>query len=246
MTIVMRDPKEEIEAIGVPCRVDLPEVGKHLKDRLFVLLSFEASGVGVSMTELGLSIGADALRQPAGPLPADPAHDLNVPPDLVALKDEADRRLAQWMTTGHGLASSSLADAVAFFSTGLGDLHTHDAQISFMPTGFYADFFRTPLRIDPDELFADPDTHFAPGMESMSVLANPVQPHSEGEIVLTTSDPRTAPEIRMNYFDDPHDMKVMIAVIRGTLDVVAHWPRGRRIGPLLPPPAFAAKQPHRR
>ena len=46
----------------------------------------------------------------------------------------------------------------------------------------------------------------------MIVLANPVQPHSEGEIVLTSADPADHPDIRMNYFDDPHDMEVMIAV----------------------------------
>jgi choline dehydrogenase len=237
-------PKEEIEAIGVPCRVDLPEVGKHLKDHLFVGLGFEAPGVGVSLTELGLALGADALRQPGGPLPADPALDVDLPPELVALRDEADRRVAEWMTTGHGLASSSLFDAVAFFSTGLGDPHTHDAEIQFLPSGFSADLLRRNLRIDPDEFFADADNHFAPETESITVLANPVQPHSEGEIVLTTSDPMAPPDIRMNYYADPHDMKVMIAVVRKSLDVVAHWPSGRQIGPLLVPPALAAKHNH--
>ena len=237
-------PKEEIEAIGVPCRVDLPEVGKHLKDHLFVPLGFEAPGVGVSMSELGLALGADALRQPGGPLPADPALDVDLPPELVALRDEADRQVAEWMTTGHGLASSSLFDAIAFFSTGLGDPHTHDAEIQFLPSGFSADLFRRNLRMDPDEYFADADNHFAPETESITVLANPVQPHSEGEIVLTTSDPMAPPDIRMNYYADPHDMKVMIAVVRKSLDVVAHWPSGSQIGPLLVPPALAAKHNH--
>ena len=48
----------------------------------------------------------------------------------------------------------------------------------------------------------------------MIVLANPVQPHSEGEIVLASPDPDVHPDIRMNYFDDPHDMAVMIATLR--------------------------------
>ena len=33
----------------------------------------------------------------------------------------------------------------------------------------------------------------------MIVLANPVQPHSEGEIVLSSADPADHPTIRMNY-----------------------------------------------
>ena len=70
----------------------------------------------------------------------------------------------------------------------------------------------------------------------MIVLANPVQPHSEGEIVLTSPDPNDHPEIRMNYYADPHDMKVMIAVIRRCLDLVANWTSKSDIGPLLVPP----------
>ena len=45
----------------------------------------------------------------------------------------------------------------------------------------------------------------------------------------------------MNYFADPHDMVVMIAVVRRVLDVVAQWSRQRDIGPLMVPPSLAAK-----
>ena len=78
----------------------------------------------------------------------------------------------------------------------------------------------------------------------MIVLANPVQPHSEGEIVLESADPTDHPVIRMNYFGDPHDMKVMVAVMRRVLDIVAHWPAHRTIGPLLIPPFLAEKHGH--
>ena len=78
----------------------------------------------------------------------------------------------------------------------------------------------------------------------MIVLANPVQPHSEGEIVLASADPADHPAIRMNYFGDPHDMKVMVAVLRRALDIVAHWPARRKIGPLLVPPFLARKHGH--
>ena len=97
---------------------------------------FPAPGVGVSMTELGISLGPDALRAPDGPLPADPADDAHMPDELQALKHEAERRLAEWATTGRGLVSSSLYEACAWFSTGLGDHHTHDAQIGFFCCGY--------------------------------------------------------------------------------------------------------------
>ncbi|HEX8802912.1 MAG TPA: GMC family oxidoreductase, partial [Acidimicrobiales bacterium] len=70
--------------------------------------------------------------------------------------------------------------------------------------------------------------------------ANPVQPHSEGAIVLTSADPADPPDIRMNYYGDPYDMEVMVAVLRRALDVADHWPGPRSLGPLLVPPALAA------
>jgi choline dehydrogenase-like flavoprotein len=45
----------------------------------------------------------------------------------------------------------------------------------------------------------------------------------------------------MNYYEDAHDMEVMVAVLRRALDVVAKWPTPRKLGPLLVPPALAAK-----
>ena len=106
-------PRRELETIGVACLVDSPHVGKHLKDHIQVPLFFPAPGVGVSMGEVGVSMGPAALRQPAGPLPLDPQDDEQMPAPLQALKEEADRRLAEWATTGCGLASSSLYEACA-------------------------------------------------------------------------------------------------------------------------------------
>ena len=237
-------PRDELEAVGVPCQLDAPDVGKHLKDHLQVGLFFPAPGVGISMVDVGLAMGPDALRAPAGPLPADPADDADLPAELQALKEEAERRVTEWATTGSGVASSSLYDACAWFSTGLGDEHTHDAQIGLFACGYNEDLWRRCLRVDPDEYFDDPAVRLGPLAESVIVLANPVQPHSEGEIVLAGTDPLDPPDIRMNYFGDPHDMQVMIAVIRRTLDVVANWPSHREIGPLLVPPSLAAKHGH--
>ena len=124
-------PRRELETIGVPCQVDSPYVGKHLKDHIQVPLFFPAPGVGVSMGEVGLSIGPAALRHPVGPLPADPLDDEKMPAGLQALKKEADRRLAEWATTGCGLPSSSLYEAGAWFSPGLGDHPYHDGTDRF-------------------------------------------------------------------------------------------------------------------
>jgi choline dehydrogenase len=237
-------PRSELEAVGVPCLVDAPDVGKHLKDHLQVGLLHPAPGIGVSMSQMAVSMGPDALRAPAGPLPADPADDSDLPRELQELKAEAERRVTEWATTGHGLAASSLYEAGAWFSTGLGDDHTHDAQLAFFICGYNDDIWRRCLRVDPAEYFHDPEERLAPDAETVIVLANPVQPHSEGEIVLASADPLDQPDIRMNYFDDPYDMEVMVAVIRRALDVVAKWPDPHALGPLLVPPALAAEHDH--
>ena len=72
-------PSDDLAAVGVECLLDSPHVGRHLKDHLQVGLLFPAPGVGLSMTEVGISMGPDALRAPAGPLPADVAHDADMP-----------------------------------------------------------------------------------------------------------------------------------------------------------------------
>ena len=238
-------PRRELEAIGVPCLVDSPHVGKHLKDHIQVPLFFSAPGVGVPIAEVGLSMGPAALRHPAGPLPADPLDDEKMPAELQALKQEAERRLAEWETTGCGLVSSSLYEACAWFSTGLGNPHSHDAQIAFIPCGYTAELWHSCLNIDTDQYFDDVSGRLAPDAEGMIVLANPVLPCSEGEIVLESADPAVHPAIRMNYFGDAQDMKVMVAVIRRALEIVANWPSHRRIGPLMVPPLLAKKHGYR-
>jgi hypothetical protein len=195
----------------------------------------------VPASEIALSMGPDALRAPAGPLPADPADDVNLSPELLALKQEAERRLAEWQTTGRGLAASSLVDAVVFCSTGIGDLHSHDMQVMCFVTAGNDDLQRLVLNIDTARYFDDVSKRLAPDAENLVVLANPVQPHSEGEIVLERADPAAHPVIRMNYYDDPHDMKVMVAVIRRSMEIAAHWPGNRKLGPLMVPPFLAKK-----
>jgi choline dehydrogenase len=234
-------PREHLESLGIACQVDAPEVGQHLKDHLQLPLMFPAPGLGLSMTSVGIAMGPDALRAPAGPLPANPAEDASLPVELRGLRAEAERQLAEWFTTGRGLVSSSLYDASAWLSTGLGDPHTHDAQIALFACGYNADIWRGGLRVDPEEYFADPAATLAPDAESMIVLANPVQPHSEGEIRLASADPLVAPDIRMNYYADPHDMAVMIAVVRRALDIVDKLRAEHEIGEVLVPPALAAR-----
>ncbi len=227
--------RDELAAAGVECLVDLPDVGRHLKDHLHTPLMFAADGIGETMTDVAMSLGPDALRAPAGPLPADPADDVDLPEPLAAAKAEAERRIGEWFTTGRGLASSSLYDAVAFFSTRLGDEHTHDAQIGFLATGYTPGIWEGVFRLPAAAFFDDPEAFLDPTRGQVVLLPNPVQPHSEGSLTLVSADPAVHPRVEFNYFDDPHDVVVMIAVMRRALEIAKAWPGGGLGEPVIPP-----------
>ncbi|MFZ9395882.1 MAG: GMC family oxidoreductase [Erythrobacter sp.] len=233
-------PRRELEEVGIKCRMDHPHVGKHLKDHFLAGMIFPAPGIGVAPAEIGVAIGPDALRGPGGPLPADPADDGALSDDLKELKAEAERQLAELKATGSGLASSSTYDGVCFFSTGLGDHFTHDGQIGFLTSGNVADFFRNQINADVAMMFDDPEAVLSPESENVIILPSNCVPHSEGEIILQSADASVPPKIDFNYFADPYDLKVMVALMRKSLEIARNWPDGR-LGEWMIPPELARK-----
>jgi choline dehydrogenase len=238
-------PRRELEAAEIACRLDLPEVGKHLKDHVQAPMTFAAPGIGVSMAEIGMSAGPDALRAPAGPLPADPADDVHLTGELAMLKAESERRLAEWIDTGNSLAASSLYDGISFYSTGLGEDFTHDAQIGFVPCGYDAHVLGNCINLDLDLLMDDVAQRLTPTVENILFLASNCVPRSEGEVAIVSADPAVPPEIRFNYFSDSHDLKVIVSIMRRVLEIADSWPAPNAPGPWLIPPKLAALHNYR-
>lgn len=237
-------PRRELEAVDIMCRYDLPQVGNGLKDHLFCVMNFEAPGIGVPLSQIGISMGPDLLRAPLGPLPADPADDVHLTGELAGPKAETVRRIEEWDVTGSGLASSSYNDASAFFSSGVGATYSHDVQISFMPGGVTADLWRNQLNVDPTQACDDPDAAYASDAEYIVMIPQLALPRSEGEIVIESADPSVQPRIDMNYYADPIDLKVMVAGMRRSIDIVGNWPGTNKPGPWMAPPALARKHGH--
>ncbi|WP_219895184.1 GMC family oxidoreductase [Aquisediminimonas profunda] len=211
-------PRRELEAADISVRLELPEVGKNLKDHQNVAMGFAAPGAAVTASEIMLSMGAT---------------------DDQSQKEEAQRRLDEWEATGSSLVASSFADAVVFFSTGLDTDYSHDCQITFMPGGIESSLIGNQLNFQ-EEMFAD-DIATTFGLDSENVyLINQLQlPRSSGEVVIESADPTVQPRIDMNYYADPVDLKVMVAMMRRSLDIMANWPD--KMGPLLLPPEIARK-----
>jgi choline dehydrogenase len=237
-------PRRELEAAEIAVRHELPEVGKNLKDHLFVAMPFQAPGIGLPLSEIGLSMGPDALRGPGGPLPVNPADDTRLTAEQIALKTEAQRRLDEWETTGSSYVSSPFNDASVFFSTGLGARYSHDVQISFMPGGISADLTRNQLNFDPELFSPDLDAMLAPDAEIVSFTTQLELPRSAGEVVIDSADPLAPPRIEMNYYADSIDLKVMVAAMRRSLEIAANWPGPAKLGPWIAPHELARKHGH--
>lgn len=211
-------PRRELEAAEVAVRLEHPEVGKNLKDHPFVTMSFAAPGKAVALNEIVFSMGETAD---------------------VGRKEEAKRRLNEWEETGSSLVASSWNDASAFFSTGLGADYSHDAQISFMPGGVDAGLIGNQLNMDPAQFSHDVDAVFGPEAENIFLVNQLELPSSAGEIVIESADPAAPPRIDMNYYADPVDLKVMVATMRRSFDIIDHWPGD--IGRWNVPPELARK-----
>jgi choline dehydrogenase len=92
---------------------------------------------------------------------------VNLSPQQQALKQEAERRVAEWQTAGTGLAASSLADGAVFCSTGLGDMHSH-MEIICSPMAGDHNLAHTLFNIDTARFFDDPAAHMAPDVERVA------------------------------------------------------------------------------
>ena len=83
--------------------------------------------------------------------------------DLAAAvtMDDVAASIPEWQQTGQGIASSPLYDAAAFFSTGLGDRHTHDAAIACIPCGYDATTWTNRVNLDVGRYFDSVSTRLA-------------------------------------------------------------------------------------
>ncbi len=222
-------PRAELEAVGVTCAVDAPDVGKHLKDHLQVGLFFPAPGVGVSMTEVG---DIDGARRAACPRRTAAGRPGRRPVAAAGAPGAQGRSRAPRHRVGDHRPRPGVVVALRRVGVRVHRprrrAHPRRSDRPCSSPATTADIWQRCLRVDPDDYFEDADAALAADAESIFVLANPVQPHSEGEIQLASADPLGHPDIRMNYYDDPHDIDVMVAVMRRALDIAEHWPATAR------------------
>merc|ERR1712136_489107 len=90
------------------------------------------------------------------------------------------------MGTGEGIPATSNYDASLFYNTGVSKrtAHTHDAQLSFIATGFNPEFFTVGHGLEDIAEHLDVDAWFHLEEPTAMLVPQLLQPESEGEVTL--------------------------------------------------------------
>ncbi|MGH7161432.1 MAG: GMC family oxidoreductase [Acetobacteraceae bacterium] len=119
------------------------------------------------------------------------------------------REVVRFAVTGRGALTFGVTTAQVFCRSREG-LASPDLQLNF-----------TPASHDPERFGA---LERAPGF---SVAVCPVRPESRGSIMATSPDPLAPPAIRPEYLSQPNDLRVLLAGLRLTREILARPPIAR-------------------
>jgi choline dehydrogenase len=111
---------------------------------------------------------------------------------------------------GRGPLTSNVAEAGAFFKS-RADVDAPDLQFHMLPTGFYDNGLREPVR------------------RALVIAPTLVRVQSTGYLKLRSADPTWHPEIDPGYFDDSADLDAILAGFRKLYDVVDQEPIAKYI-----------------
>lgn len=185
-------PKNELEAINIPCILDLPDVGKNLEDHILVPILVN--------WDKGTSIGTVNKHNAE-----------NFPLGLLSL--------FQWLFTGTGNLASSAYDTCLFFKSGINpSLPFPDIQLgalfACLPKEFWINNMRTiPDGIVPEQMYSDNGQGFV-------FLAILLHPYSKGYITLRSNKYSDKPIIVANYFTDSRDLETLATGVKKSVEII--------------------------
>ncbi|KAI0406633.1 GMC oxidoreductase [Xylaria palmicola] len=176
--------RAELERLGIPCRVDLPGVGKNLLDHLIVFMFYETAEEGLTTDHLihRKDGYADALRQWRDSKSGFPASS----PFGIGAYARLDERLSR-----HPLWSQAPREP-GMDPMGLGDDQPH------------VEFFTTECFGGLKKFASLPE-----GKSVFGVVAELFAPRSSGTVTLRSPDPADLPLVDHNYLADPLDVLVL-------------------------------------
>ena len=196
------------------------------------------------------AIGSPAILLRSGIGPADELKALGIPPGHDApevgrnLQDHVIIRvghICQTDTTLHHLTRPDRA-AWAFLQASL--LGKGPMNVFPLETGAYLK--------GPGQDVPNLQSHFIPALSSATLRFNPfrqpaneapgylanaslMRPQSRGRLKLTSTDPKAAPDIRLNYLTEPSDLEQLIDAVEILREIFAQKPFDPHRGPELMP-----------
>ncbi|KAF2129381.1 GMC oxidoreductase [Dothidotthia symphoricarpi CBS 119687] len=180
-------PKQELEALGIDVKKDLPGVGKHLQDHVLSFMSVETEGA---------FNGRYAFES------------------NQKLLDEA---AAAWEKDQSGAFSLQQSVMWGGFLKilGLEEMPEYKALPKDHQEYLSRDAVPTYEFIN-NGLLWPPGTQLEEGNSYMTCIAFLMNPQSEGSVTLRSSNPDDKPIIHLNYLTHPYDKRIMREAIRAT------------------------------
>lgn len=184
-------PKDELSALNIPVKADVPGVGKHLQDHVLTFMSVEVDGA---------------------------QNDRWAFESDTKLMDEAQQLWDKDQTGAFALQQSVLWGGFLKHPD-LGSFEEFKA-LSAADKEYLSNPNVPTYEFINNALLWPPGTQLDKGSTYVSFIAFLMNPQSEGSITLTSADPKDKPKINLNYLTHPYDIRIFREAIRSTWNLI--------------------------
>ena len=187
-------PKKDLEQVGIPCKVNLVDVGKNLEDHPSLPLAFYPA-----KKDIGASNAARVEQMP-----------------------RAVPVLLNWLFRGKGPLATSSYDAVLFYRSDAQPASSgpdHQIGIICAPGDDHGALHN--LNIDPDKNMFKHVYGKTDDPQGVLLVPNLLHAHSRGYVALRSKDPLAPIKVDFNLMSDKRDVASMINLLRKTIELTS-------------------------
>lgn len=189
-------PEQELEQVGIKCKVNNPKVGKDMEDHICNFIRFEPKTKGKDLGNVN-SYRAEGIPK-------------SIP------------QIIKWAINGIGVLSSPCYDATLFYKSDVfkksAPSYGPDAQIGIFCSTGDSQFFEQNFNMKDSENYHKKyyESHDNQGFIMVPTL---LHPFSRGELKLKSKNPFDHPIIHHNYFSDERDVLALNDMYRKCLEL---------------------------
>lgn len=188
-------PKEELEALGIECKVNLPGVGKHLQDHVLAFMTVEMEGS--SNDRYAFESNAKLVAEA----------------EEAWAKDQSGAFALTHSVMWGGFLKCPDLEQWEEYKT----LPADQREYLSRPTVPTYEFINNCL-------LWPPGTQLGEGNTYMTCIAFLMNPQSEGSVTLRSKKAQDKPVIKLNYLTHPYDAKIFHEAVRDTWQKIVENP----------------------